>query len=292
MQKAPSSNLFPQFSLLQQLKLRAPLICDGNLSTTSAHLGFSSSDACFLASLHDWEHVRQLHQEYIKSGAEVLRSNTEGAHCFALEELGISGREEALNNSAMALLQETIGRQHLAVGAISSIKKIVEGVVLKKDIEFAYGQQAIYLSDTGACFLVLNGFCDHQDLQSAIRAIHRSSQKEILAYFAPDQDENPQQILNYLKKYLETERVFVGLELRCDDPRFQDLLLQAVEEVGIVACMIGEVENLEYGEVSPAFQEAIAVALQAEVSIIAGGLRTSPEHVRMISETAKKMVVS
>ena len=285
MLKKPSSSLFPKFSLLQQLKLRAPLICDGDLSTTSLHLGFSAHDACFLASLHDWNHVRQLHQEYAKSGAEVLRTNTEGAHCFALEELGIAGREEALNNSAMALLQEAIGRKHLAVGAISSVRKMVEGSVLKKDIEFAYGQQAVYLSDTGACFLVLNGFHNHQDLQSAIRAIHRSSQKEVLAYLAPDKNEKPQQILDYLKNYLETERVFVGLELCCDDSRFEDLLMQAVEEVGIIGCMIGELENLAYGEVSQSFQEAVNCALKTEVSIIAGGNQTTPAHIQMISAT-------
>ena len=292
MQKPSSSNLFPQFSLLQQLKLRAPLIGDGDLSTTSGHLGFLAKDACFLASLHDWDHVRQLHQEYVKSGAEVLRSNTEGAHCFALEELGVAGREEALNNSAMALLQESIGRQHLAVGAISSVRKMVEGAVLKKDMEFAYGQQAIYLSDTGACFLVLNHFDDPQDLQSAIRAIHRSSQKEILAYLAPDRHKKPQEVLGHLKKYLETERIFVGLELCCDDSRFEDLLVQAVEDIGIIGCMIDEIQGQAYGEVSQSFQEAVTCAFQSEASMIAGGSQTTPVHIEMISKVREKMISS
>ncbi len=130
---------------------KLPLIADGVPGDwlRAQHRGVGGLAEALNLRRPEW--VQAAHTAFFQAGARVLRTNSAQANAVVLAAQGLDERCEAINNSASALLRAAVGQLALAMGTLAEIR----GAILAER-ERAYGQQIVYLSDTGVDFLLLD----------------------------------------------------------------------------------------------------------------------------------------
>ncbi|MBF0352791.1 MAG: homocysteine S-methyltransferase family protein [SAR324 cluster bacterium] len=269
----------PHFSLLKILERQAPLLMDGDKQTVFQQFYPDLVPPWWKANLEQHDAVLRIHQSYLEAGATILRTNTEGANRFELEATGFINREEAVNNSAMALLKQSLGFQGISAGSIIPVRK--EGLSAEARA-FAYGQQAIYLSDTGAGLFVLSEFSDDAELCLAIGAIRRSSQKEVLAHLRVQGRPDILKIVATLQHVYQEGAHFTGIQVPVDMPDLMELVDNMIEELGIVSLLLDE--SYPGDTVSDQFGIIAQTILEKDIAILGGGRQTSNLHIQKMKQ--------
>ena len=265
------------FELLPLLEEEAPLVSDTDLAVTLRQLGVDSLTPLSWANQEAPEQVRQAHRIHKRAGAQVFRTNTAGASLEALKAFGLEDRCEALNNSGRALLKEVLGEQGIHAGVLQALPTAVPALLR----EAAYGNQAIYLSDTYADLIWLSGFEHLEDARLALRVVRRVSQTQIvLGLKVPHPPPDPNWLTDALPDLLHAGANFLMLQGQASDPNFPQLVSQLVEVVGIVGVEVDELP--EASEPSAAFQQTLMALLSVGVAWIALGAHTTPEHTRLV----------
>src|SRR5437588_4267465 len=65
--------------------------------------------------------VREVHEEYVRAGAEVLETNTFGATTHNLQQYGLDARLREINLAAARLAREAAGTRAYVAGAIGPL---------------------------------------------------------------------------------------------------------------------------------------------------------------------------
>ncbi|MBF0288846.1 MAG: homocysteine S-methyltransferase family protein [SAR324 cluster bacterium] len=283
---------FPQFSLLKHLEKNAPVICDGAKLPLLQELGFPETSACFMANLTHPQLVPQVYQNYLRAGASILRTNTESAHRFVLDELQLLDRLENINNNGMALLREGVGMLGIPAGSVTSVKKDVIGEIPLHLLERAYGEQFIYLADTGAKFIMLSEFTDLEDLKTALRVAKHSVQRQLVAHLRLCQQEDVSVVLEKMQELWERGTDFIGIQASSQYHHLSLLMETLVDHFGIVSVLLDEPAPLPFGQVSPEFRKVAQTLLEQEVAILGGGHHTTPAHIQSITEIVTTLPAS
>ena len=164
------------------MQLTPPIIADGSVHTElRARLGVAGPHPV-VCNERDTELVRRIHNEYAQAGARALRTNTRGANRVVLGALGLVERCEAFNNAASALAFDVSGRDGIRMGTIGAIAQEHAGADAPPDErERAYGEQVVYLSDTGITFFLLEHFNEVEEVLRLLRVVQRNSDAPVLA---------------------------------------------------------------------------------------------------------------
>lgn len=95
-------------TLDRRLREEAPLIIDGGTGTEIEKRGVPMDDASWCAAALEShpETVREVHESYIRAGAEVIIANTFTASRHVLEEAGLGESFEKLNRRGVELARE------------------------------------------------------------------------------------------------------------------------------------------------------------------------------------------
>jgi homocysteine S-methyltransferase len=142
------------------------VIIDGGMGTELQARGVPMDhDAwCGLANVQNKDLVRQIHEDYIDAGAEVIITNTYPTNRFAMGAGGYGDQVEAANRSAVeAALEarENKAEQPVVVAGSMSVwgirdakeKGLIEGS--DADLLEGYREQASILADAGCDLIVL-----------------------------------------------------------------------------------------------------------------------------------------
>ena len=70
--------------------------------------------------------VRQIHQEYVRAGAEILETNTFGATRTRLAAFGLAEKTGAINRAAVRLAREAAGDAAWVAGAVGPLGVRIE----------------------------------------------------------------------------------------------------------------------------------------------------------------------
>lgn len=159
------------------LLARLPLLADGAPGDLllARHPGVSGPPEALNLRRPEW--VQAVHTEFLDAGAQALRTNSAQASAAALAAHGLEERCEAVNNSAMALLREAAGARALAMGIVGEMAPGIPGA----ERERAYAQQIVYLCDTGADFLLLDGFTSTEEVARVLRLVRNAGDAPVLA---------------------------------------------------------------------------------------------------------------
>jgi homocysteine S-methyltransferase len=119
-----------------------------------------------LVNLDDPELVRQIHEDYIRAGADVVIANTFPTNRAALAAAGQGDRFEAANRAAVdAALsaRERVGRRVAVAGSMSLLGTVdgdgdAQGSLSEAQLLDVYGEQAQVLADAGVDLIVLEMF--------------------------------------------------------------------------------------------------------------------------------------
>ncbi len=117
--------------------------------------------------------VRQVHAEYLEAGADVIETNTFGAHRFKLGPHGLEAQVRRINREGARIAREAAGEKGLVAGAIGPVGKPLEplGSISPRDAEAAYREQVEGLVEGGVDALVIETMPSLDQAKAALAAV-------------------------------------------------------------------------------------------------------------------------
>src|SRR5512138_3427090 len=109
----------------EQLSRRV-MVADGAMGTMLYARGVFINRCFDELNLSSPDMVRQIHQEYVKAGAEILETNTFGASRLRLTSFGLVERLAAINAAGVKIVREASGGNAFVAGAIGPLGVRIE----------------------------------------------------------------------------------------------------------------------------------------------------------------------
>jgi len=127
--------------------------------------------------------VREVHEEYVKAGAEIIESNTFGANHPRLAAFGLAEKLQDINHAGVRLAREAVkdGNAFVA-GAMGPLGVRIEplGAVSYAEARAYFREQAEALVEAGVDLLVLETFQDLYELREATYAAREAAGDEMV----------------------------------------------------------------------------------------------------------------
>jgi homocysteine S-methyltransferase len=150
-------------------------VFDGAMGTMLYSRGFFLNVCYDELCLKQPQLVREVHEAYVRAGAELLETNTFGANPLKLAAFGLADQTEAINRAAAELARSAAGSRASVAGAIGPLGIRIEpfGPTSREDAERLFCRQVTGLLEGGVDGFVLETFSDEDEIHSALRAVRR-----------------------------------------------------------------------------------------------------------------------
>ncbi len=280
------------------------MVADGAMGTMLYSRGVFINRCFDELNLSAPDMVRQIHQEYVKAGAEIIETNTFGANRMRLAAFGFAEKLRAINEAGVRLAREAARENAFVAGAIGPLGAQIEplGPTSFAEARDIFREQAEVLLDSGVDLLVLETFGNLDELREALFAAREAAwllDVAIVAHVTIDDngnlpggtetevftrrlDEWPADAIGVNcsvgpKTTLETvERMMV----------FTSKPISAMPNAGLPV----RVEGRNLYLCSPEYMAQYARRLLwAGVRIVGGCCGTTPEHIKLIHAEARSL---
>ena len=136
--------------------------------------------------------VAEVHEAYVRAGAEAIETNTFGANAFKLGPYGFADQVEAINSAAARLARGVAGERVAVLGAMGPLGVRIEpfGPTSKDEAFAAFRRQAQGLVDGGVDGFVLETFSDTDEIHQALRAAKDAADLPVIAQMTIGSDGN------------------------------------------------------------------------------------------------------
>jgi homocysteine S-methyltransferase len=136
--------------------------------------------------------VREVHEAYVRAGAEILETNTFGANPVKLSSFGLAERTEEINTAAARLARKGANGRTAVIGAIGPLGVRIEpfGPTGRYEAQEFFRRQADGLLAGGVDGFILETFSDLDELHAAFNAVRAVSDLPIFAQMTIGQDGN------------------------------------------------------------------------------------------------------
>ncbi|HUA84330.1 MAG TPA: bifunctional homocysteine S-methyltransferase/methylenetetrahydrofolate reductase [Bryobacteraceae bacterium] len=126
--------------------------------------------------------VRDVHQEYVKAGAEILETNTFGANRKRLGAFGFSEKVRLINQAGVRIAREAARDLAFVAGAVGPLGIRLEplGPTSFEEARALFREQIAALVEAGVDLLVLETFRDSNEVREAILAAREAAGEEIV----------------------------------------------------------------------------------------------------------------
>ena len=158
-------------------------VADGAMGTVLYSKGVFINRSFDELNLSQPSLVREVHEEYVRAGAEIIETNTFGANHPRLAAFGLAERLKAINLAGVRLAREAVkdGSAFVA-GAMGPLGVRIEplGAVSFAEARAYFREQAEALVEAGVDLLVLETFQDLHELREAIYAAREAGGEEMV----------------------------------------------------------------------------------------------------------------
>ena len=126
--------------------------------------------------------VKEIHQEYILSGADIVETNTFGANRYKLKNFGLEDKVVEINRTGALIAKEAGGKEIFVAGSIGplGLKIVPWGPTSVEEAEEAFEEQSQALLEGGVDFFILETFSDINEIHQAIKAIHKLGKEAVI----------------------------------------------------------------------------------------------------------------
>ncbi len=279
---------------------RRSLVADGAMGTMLYARGVFINRCFDELSLSAPDMVRQIHQEYVKAGAEILETNTFGATRPRLSAFGFGDKLAEINRAAVRLAREAAGEEAFVAGAVGPLGLHIEplGPTSFAEARAAFREQIAVLLEAGVDALILETFGNLDELREAVLAAREEGGDELPLIAQVTIDD-----FGHLPGGADTETFtrtmdswpvdVIGLNCSVGPKatleviermmRFSSKPMSAMPNAGLPQ----RVENRNIYLCSPEYMSQYARRLLwAGVKIVGGCCGTTPDHIKLIrSET-------
>jgi len=282
------------------------LVCDGAMGTMLYGKGVFINRCFESLTLSDPALVRDVHDQYLRAGADVIETNTFGANRMKLRAFGLGNRVSEINRAAAVLAREARDaasgepRAYVA-GAIGPLGVRVEpwGKTGVDEAESMFREQAEALLTGGVDLFMLETFRDLNEMGAAIAAVRSVSDLPIVAQMTTEEDGNsldgtpPEQFAPAL---VARGAHVVGLNCSVGPAPMLETLERMSEVVTVPLAAqpnAGKPRDIEGRNLylcSPDYMASYARRfVSLGVRLVGGCCGTTPDHIRQIQLAVKAM---
>ncbi|HZS56713.1 MAG TPA: bifunctional homocysteine S-methyltransferase/methylenetetrahydrofolate reductase [Bryobacteraceae bacterium] len=247
--------------------------------------------------------VKEIHQEYVKAGAEVLETNTFGGNRVRLAAFGFAERLRAINEAGVRIARDAAGEKAFVAGALGPLGIPIEplGPTSYSETRAIFREQADALLGAGIDLFVLETFYEINELREAILAVRDAAGPEmvLVAQVTVEDDGNLRdgtstetftRILNDLPVDVIGVNCSAGPRVALETIEkmlaFTNKPLSAMPNAGLPATVEGRNIYL----CSPEYMAQYARRfLQAGVRMIGGCCGTTPEHIKLLCSEVRSL---
>jgi homocysteine S-methyltransferase len=164
----------------EQLSSRV-MVADGAMGTMLYSRGVFINRCFDELCLSSADMVRQIHQEYVKAGAEILETNTFGASRPRLAAFGMAEKLKEINRAAVKLAREAAKDGPFVAGAVGPLGVHIEplGPTSFAEARAAFREQIDALLEAGVDLLIMETFGNLDELREAVLAARDAAGKDI-----------------------------------------------------------------------------------------------------------------
>jgi methionine synthase / methylenetetrahydrofolate reductase(NADPH) len=280
------------------------LVCDGAMGTMLYQKGVFINRCFDALNLTQPDVVSDVHQDYVRAGADVVETNTFGANRVKLRAFGLSDRIHEINSEGARLARKAAGGRAFVAGAIGPLGIRIEpwGKTGVDEAEAWFREQAQALADGGVDLFILETFRDLNEIGAAIAAVRSVGSLPIVAQMTIEEDGNsldgappeqfapelerrgadvvgvncsigPAPMLETIERLAQTTRARLSAQPNAGKPR--------------------DIEGRNIYLSSPEYMASYARRFVARgVRLVGGCCGTTPEHIRQIKLAVKALAPS
>ena len=243
--------------------------------------------------------VREVHEEYVRAGADIIETNTFGATAQKLQQYGLEGSLRLINIAAARIAREAAGERAYVAGAVGPLGLRIEpyGPTSFDEAKDMFKEQVAALLDGGVDLFILETFSDISQMRQAIRAVKELCDLPIVAQMTILPDGNtafgttPEVFTTRLDEWgadviglncgVGPAIVLTGLEkMRA----VTNKKLSAQPNAGLPR----DVQGRQFYMCSPEYMAKFAKRMiQAGAKFIGGCCGTTPAHIKLITDAVR-----
>lgn len=245
--------------------------------------------------------IRSIHQDYVRSGARVIETNTYGANRFKLRSHNLYGHIGEINYTGAQLAREAAEGQAYVAGSMGPCGVELEpwGDTTLEEIAEAYTEQALALEKGGVDLFVLETFQDIRELQQAVRSIRQVSNLPVVAMMTVAEDGKTRygvDLEDITCRLLETGATVIGLNCTVGPKPMLDFVEVMIRLSDRPICVMPNAGRPQYTDgrmIYLSTPEYFAVYtkrfIEKGVRMLGGCCGTTPDHIsKMANALAMK----
>jgi methionine synthase / methylenetetrahydrofolate reductase (NADH) len=285
--------LVPMPDFLSALDARV-LVCDGAMGTMLYSKGVFISRCFDELNLSKPQLVREVHTDYVKTGVDIIETNTFGANRTKLMSHGLAEQTREINVQGARIAREAAGKNIFVAGAIGPLGIRIEpwGKMSVDEARTIFREQAQALLDGGVDLFILETFFDLNEVHAAIQAVRDVTDRPLIVQMSIEDDGNspegtPPEV--FARRLEEWGADVLGLNCSVGP----QTMLDAIERIAnvtakklVVQPNAGKPRNIEGRNIylcSPEYMASYAKKfVQHGVRIVGGCCGTTPEHIKAI----------
>ncbi|MGE5243382.1 MAG: bifunctional homocysteine S-methyltransferase/methylenetetrahydrofolate reductase [Betaproteobacteria bacterium] len=277
------------------------LVCDGAMGTMLYAKGVFINKSFDALNLAQPDLVAEVHQEYVRAGADVVETNTFGANRIKLGSFGLADKLHAINVQGARIARHAAREQAYVAGAIGPLGIRIEpwGKTGVDEAREHFREQAQALVEGGVDLFVLETFRDVNELGAAIDAVRSVSDLPIVAQMTTEEDGStidgtpPERFAPELERRGAT---LIGVNCSIGPAP----MLETVERMAAVTRLklsaqpnAGKPRDVEGRNIylcSPEYMASYARRfILHNVRLVGGCCGTTPEHIRQIKAAVRAL---
>lgn len=246
--------------------------------------------------------VKEVHEEYVKAGAEIIETNTFGGSRIRLGAFGQAQNLREINHAGVRLAKEAAGDKAWVAGAIGPLGLRIEplGPTSFEEAYDAFFEQASVLVEAGCDLLILETFWNLDEVKQAIAAARAAAGADmvIAAHVSVNDDGTmggtPVDV--FTRALDESAADVIGLNCSTGPKpmietiermmAFTNKPLSAMPNAGLPVMVEGRHIYLSSPEYMAQYARRF---LQAGVRMIGGCCGTTPRHIKEIRSEVRSL---
>lgn len=285
-------------SLLKEIQKGKVLISDGGWGTFLHSLGLEVGACPEIWNLTRREEVLSIPKSYIEAGADIVLTNSFGAHPVRLEHYGLQDRAFELNEAGASISREAAGDDHFVLGSIGPSGAIIMmGEIPEEKVYDGFRIQVEALAKGGADAICVETMSEIAEACLAIRAAKEFTDLEVVCtftyqktvhdYYRTMMGVSPAEMITSVK---EAGADIIGANCGIGFDQMVEIVKEIREADSSTPVLVHAnagipiVKNNEtiFPETPEMMRPKIKELIKAGVNIIGGCCGTTPEHIRVI----------
>ena len=282
---------------------QTPVLCDGAMGTLLYAKGVFINRCYDELNLSQPDMVRQIHQDYLHAGAEVIETNTFGGNSFRLSRFSCAEKVREVNLAGARLAHEAAKSFDAYVaGSVGPLGVRIEplGKIGLDEAHAAFLEQINALVEGGVDLLILETFGNVEELRQALRAAREvKPDLPVVAQVTIDDDgvcldgSTPE---TFAQKLVDWGADVIGCNCSVGPAPMLDAMERVRAAIGDDiplsaqpnAGMPRSVEGRNIYLCSPEYMASYAKKfVAAGVRFIGGCCGTTPDHIRMMKSALR-----